>query len=87
MADEVGLIESSLGLCGKSVLLGEVVECALVVAGGGAWRGGPLVEYRDDLRYSDALQYRQRNVSVCGSVSISGFGPVGQRNHYAGDDH
>lgn len=40
MADEVGLNESSLGLCGKSCLLGELVECALVAAGGGAQWGG-----------------------------------------------
>ncbi|HET9253633.1 MAG TPA: hypothetical protein VFO16_00335, partial [Pseudonocardiaceae bacterium] len=40
VADEVGLIESSLGLCGESGFLGEVVEGVLVVARGGAQWGG-----------------------------------------------
>jgi len=35
VVDEVDLIESSLGLYGESGLLGELVEGALVVAGGG----------------------------------------------------
>ena len=39
-ADEVGLIESSLVLCGESGLLGEVVEGVLVVACGGAQGAG-----------------------------------------------
>ena len=37
-----GVIESSSGSCGKSGLLGELIEGALVVAGGDtqcAWRG------------------------------------------------
>jgi hypothetical protein len=34
------LIESSLGLCGESGFLGELVEGVLVVAGGGAQSAG-----------------------------------------------
>ena len=39
-ADEVGKIESSLGSGGESGLMGELVECSLVVAGGGAQVAG-----------------------------------------------
>lgn len=39
MADEVGMIESSLCSGGESGFLGELVEGVLVVAGGGAQPG------------------------------------------------